>query len=521
MANGNDPDPWDAFGSDSEADDDNDNDNNNNTVDRTDAEAVAVYLTQLFLKDNPQLALSDRSVDVRNSVNGDEAELSSRANVWSAALHRHGFRLGGATTADGPQHFDAIVLLGNANSSTNADNNSLLDAQQELVPGGCLVADRERIDATDPLQWNRNDQIHVFVSKASGVAYAAIHTWPCPIQTSNCPWLPSNHSLNQELRRVTDATVVLSTAERAAQTLTSHTVQKAVAAVQKYGYCLLPQLLDRATCREWGCAVLEDLHEAANILLERDQVDIYHPHQSKNDPTSYRELSMREDLRMDIRGGPSLRRKRGTKGNQPWTITATAERDSSNPQHFLRGNTNILEIVRRVMNPKDESLASGNFGRYNFQGRGPDASYQDLRVGIVGGIVSLPGAAEQALHSDTPHLFEHQSCLPAHYINVFTPGSAVHDKVGQTALIHGSHRLDFTAKYCNDQHINHAELWKHLVRPAMDLGDCLLFDCRILHMGLANRSVDVERPLLYTNMTMSWFHDPKNWDNEKPIFGEK
>jgi ectoine hydroxylase-related dioxygenase (phytanoyl-CoA dioxygenase family) len=115
-------------------------------------------------------------------------------------------------------------------------------------------------------------------------------------------------------------------------------------------------------------------------------------------------------------------------------------------------------------------------------------------------------------------LFEHMECLPAHYMNVFTPGIAANDAVGQTALIHASHRLDFTARYCSTQDMDHTELWKHIVRPALDLGDCLLFDCRILHFGLANTSSDTERPLLYTNMTMHWFHDPKNWDDRRPIF---
>jgi ectoine hydroxylase-related dioxygenase (phytanoyl-CoA dioxygenase family) len=197
----------------------------------------------------------------------------------------------------------------------------------------------------------------------------------------------------------------------------------------------------------------------------------------------------------------------------------------------------LLEIVRRTMNPKDpargSTLHKGNFGRYNFSGSGPDGSYQDLLVGPVGGIVALPGAADQALHADTPHLFEHLSTmnLPAHYINSFTPGSHAHDDVGQTAFVHGSHQLNVTAAYFADDDNDtedglavttsgaQQQLWKHdLVRPRLEVGDVILFDCRILHFGLANTSSNIERPLLYTNMTMHWFQDPKNWDNERPIF---
>ena len=138
----------------------------------------------------------------------------------------------------------------------------------------------------------------------------------------------------------------------------------------------------------------------------------------------------------------------------------------------------------------------------------------DLRVGPVGAIISLPGSGDQALHSDTPHLMETYDCLPAHYINIFTPGNAADPAVGQTALVHGSHHLSFTATVDD----NKMSWIQNLVRPSLDLGDVLLFDCRILHFGLANTSNTIERPLLYTNMTQHWFQDPKNWNDQRPIF---
>jgi ectoine hydroxylase-related dioxygenase (phytanoyl-CoA dioxygenase family) len=145
-------------------------------------------------------------------------------------------------------------------------------------------------------------------------------------------------------------------------------------------------------------------------------------------------------------------------------------------------------------------------------------------------------AADQAIHADTPHLFEHSAdppYLPAHYVNVFMPGCPAVDRVGQTAFVHGSHRLDFVARYVqtNDNSNNqagrggrlnpfHSSIWKQLVRPGLDVGNVLIFDCRILHFGLANQHESVERPLLYTNMTMHWFHDPKNWEQQRRIFDE-
>ena len=141
----------------------------------------------------------------------------------------------------------------------------------------------------------------------------------------------------------------------------------------------------------------------------------------------------------------------------------------------------------------------------------------------MGGIVSFPGAAEQAIHADTPHLFEHIADLPAHYINIFAPGTAFDDKVGGTAFVHGSHNLEFTAKYYGDDDddgssTDNTKIYPYLVRPCLTLGDVVLFDCRILHFGLANTSNSIERVMLYTNTTQAWFHDPKNWDDKKAIF---
>lgn len=111
---------------------------------------------------------------------------------------------------------------------------------------------------------------------------------------------------------------------------------------------------------------------------------------------------------------------------------------------------------------------------------------------------------------------ESYDCSPAHYINVFTPGSDPDSDVGQTALVHGSHHLSHTAKLETD---SKAMSWTgNLVRPSLTLGDVLIFDCRIVHFGLANTSSDIQRPLIYANMTQHWFSDPKNWDDRRPIF---
>ena len=143
--------------------------------------------------------------------------------------------------------------------------------------------------------------------------------------------------------------------------------------------------------------------------------------------------------------------------------------------------------------------------------------------------------------------------LPPHYINMFAPtppsrsltelerdsGSSL--EVGQTAFIVRSHRVTVCAELMRDQtdrpdglphplevtEAAQAMRSRLLVRPHLDAGDVILFDCRVLHFGLANRgrapspghaggtdSAAQRRPVLYVNYTQPWFEDKKNWELE-------
>ena len=98
--------------------------------------------------------------------------------------------------------------------------------------------------------------------------------------------------------------------------------------------------------------------------------------------------------------------------------------------------------------------------------------------------------------------------------------------IGGTAFVLKSHQLKYSKEimHCNNQELLEALL----IRPQLGFGDALLFDCRILHFGLANacnheECVEKEefwRPLLYINYTHTWFEDPKNWNNRRKLFPE-
>jgi hypothetical protein len=160
---------------------------------------------------------------------------------------------------------------------------------------------------------------------------------------------------------------------------------KAVENLNQFGYVVIRNILDPIESQRWGKAVIESVHLAAEILLDKEEIDILNPQNSKNEPQSYREVSMREDLRLDLRHGPTLSALRSETGDSdlPIVIQGTMKGFDG----FLRGHQSLLDVIRRTMNPKDESLYKGNTGRYNFNGSGPDGSFQDLRVSQVGGIV--------------------------------------------------------------------------------------------------------------------------------------
>jgi hypothetical protein len=361
------------------------------------------------------------------------------------------------------------------------------------------------------------------------------------IQQATCPWLSRNRSqLDNERARVLSATIPISAHEAQSQHLTEASIARGVEALESFGYCIVPRVVSPEVCCSLGRLVLEDLHDAAAILRRDHGVDLYNPGgDSRHDDSApreagvYRELSLREDCRVDLRNGPRLDRARSQRehtycpgphspscvdGNDSWVIRAETP---LRPTHgvasspFLRGHPDLLEIVRRGMNPTPPSSfdVSGNWGRFNFNSSTP-GTYQDVRVGRMGAIVSLPSAADQALHADTPHLFEIDTHLPPHYVNAFCPAAPSARGVGQTALVHASHKLDAASRLLV------GDAWHgSVVRPCLEPGDVLLFDCRILHFGLANSpGSSVERPILYTNITMAWFHDPKNWDDQQRIF---
>ena len=141
-----------------------------------------------------------------------------------------------------------------------------------------------------------------------------------------------------------------------------------------------------------------------------------------------------------------------------------------------------------------------------------DDSYRQF----TGAVISLPGASAQGVHMDGGHLFQNthgweQPQCPLHCLNVFLPLVDVTQESGPTEFWLGSHMIDSAR-----------ESKKVLENPGTPLpaerGDCIVFDYRVLHRGMANEAA--MRPVLYSTYARSWFRDAKNFPEEK-LFATK
>jgi len=137
-----------------------------------------------------------------------------------------------------------------------------------------------------------------------------------------------------------------------------------------------------------------------------------------------------------------------------------------------------------------------------------------LKCGLV---YAEPGAAQQTVHADGKHLFADDSHdgdsrgagdrhLAAHCITVFVPLVDMCLAIGPTQFFPGTHRNDSDLVAAMRGSAPSASF------ETAKAGDCILFDSRVRHRGLANSTAEA-RPLLYFTYARSWFRDATNYSN--------
>lgn len=309
-------------------------------------------------------------------------------------------------------------------------------------------------------------------------------------------------------------TVSHSISDRQHGYLSEESRKKVVEVVRKYGVCIIEGMFEESMVHHWGEAVSLDTDEIMDAVKKNHGIDLMKNGGVKDEASivhNFHEVSTREALRFDIRNGKRMARLR-----EQDSSSLLSEKEPIAPQTFFGKDPAIIAIIKDLFNPASE-FSSGNWGRHNFEGQGTGIQPEPA-ISNGGAVVSEPGALSQKIHADTPHLFENIHCAP-HYVNLFVP--VVVDpsdtKVGQTGFFVGTHKLECSARLVASSRQSPSDLKEfrsRLVRPHIRTGDCVLFDTRILHFGLANISVDTRRIILYVNYTQHWFarkRTDKNW----------
>ncbi len=133
---------------------------------------------------------------------------------------------------------------------------------------------------------------------------------------------------------------------------------------------------------------------------------------------------------------------------------------------------------------------------------------EDYIIGALHVVLSLPGARDMRVHKDHPALFRDPGSpmvtLPF-AVSMMVPLMDMTPELGTTRLMKGSHLYP-------DEAPAHLPVQDHYLQA----GSCLLFDFRLTHQGLANRSNQI-RPLFFITYYRPWFRDIVNFDLQPSI----
>ena len=139
---------------------------------------------------------------------------------------------------------------------------------------------------------------------------------------------------------------------------------------------------------------------------------------------------------------------------------------------------------------------------------------RDLVLNSYTAVISLPGANNQHIHSDGSSLFKTNINfpLPPHAITLAIPLIKLDKNCGSTAIWVKSHLKGMNV-------VVNSKTKKPLPAylPLPNLGDVYMFDYRVKHAGMANKS-NFARPILYIVFSKPWWIDTGNFSaNYKPL----
>jgi ectoine hydroxylase-related dioxygenase (phytanoyl-CoA dioxygenase family) len=126
---------------------------------------------------------------------------------------------------------------------------------------------------------------------------------------------------------------------------------------------------------------------------------------------------------------------------------------------------------------------------------------QDAIIESLGVINSFPGSRMQHIHRDGGRLYDIglANLLPPYALTVAMPLVEMNELSGTTAFWPGSHLKE-----------ERQDDMTRAIAPLIRVGSCGVWDYRVCHAGLPNKS-DRVRPLLYIVYARSWFRDTRNF----------
>jgi hypothetical protein len=134
--------------------------------------------------------------------------------------------------------------------------------------------------------------------------------------------------------------------------------------------------------------------------------------------------------------------------------------------------------------------------------------WNELSICNLSLVISTPGSTEQSWHADGGHV-NLQRHLPCHVMNIFVPLHDLTLAMGPTELRPGTHYHTrnlapmMLAAACR-------KTLRRPVAPILATGDVLIFDYRVLHRGLANKTMQ-NRSFLVLTVAKPWFKDILNF----------
>ncbi len=159
---------------------------------------------------------------------------------------------------------------------------------------------------------------------------------------------------------------------------------------------------------------------------------------------------------------------------------------------------------------------------------GPDAEHS-----FSGVVFSDPGSPAQCWHIDSPHLAPDH--LPPHALNVLVALHEIPLEMGPTECARGSHVL---TNHLHNPSLSRDELVYQAVTTspaalvagsggpppdgcvaAMAAGSCLVFDDRLLHRGLANRSAQT-RHVAYFSYRQRGYTENTHFESARSLFDD-